>query len=170
MAGNRQHPPRDRAPHFFFNDISFLYFGFPATAAANRDALAVAVRDQMIAQAKEGMPGAIEDANLLMRILPPRLFWKFMVKFFRNRLSSFALTCLGEPALQAASTLGCPVLRHVHFPVIPTPPGIGLVVSRSGARYHVVLSYVEGILPENEIEGLLESFRSRWLGEPAEKR
>lgn len=170
VSTNRQHPPRDSAPHFFFNDLSFLYFGFPAAAAANRDELAVAVRDQMIAQVKEGMPGAIEDANLLMRILSPRLFWKFMVKFFRNRLSSFALTCLGEPALQAASVLDCPVLRHLHFPVIPTPPGIGLVVSRSGTKYHVVLSYIEGILPESEIEGLLESFRSRWLGEPTEKR
>lgn len=159
-----------RAPHFFFNDLSFLYFGFPLAAAADRDALARTVRDQMIAQVKDEMPAAIEDSNLLMRILPARLFWKFMVLFFRNRLSSFALTCLGDPLIKATSALGCPVRSHIHFPVIPAPPGLGLVLSRSGKVYHAVLSYLEGILPEEDVEALLDSFRRLLLDDAADKK
>ncbi len=168
VSTSRLRPPGARAPHFFFNDLSFLYFGFPMAAAGARDALARTLRDQMVAQVKAGMPAAIEDANLLMRILPPRPFWKFMFTFFRNRLSSFALTCLGDPLLKATTVLGCPIRTHVHLPVIPVPPGLGLILNRSGDSYHVVLSYLEGILPEDEIASLLDEFRDRLLnGAPA---
>ena len=170
VSTSRLRPPTGGAPHFFFNDLSFLYFGFPMSAATDRDALARTVRDQMIAQVKDEMPAAIEDSNLLMRILPARLFWKFMVLFFRNRLSSFALTCLGDPLLKASSALGCPIRCHVHFPVIPTPPGLGLVLSRSGKVYHAILSYIEGILPEEDVDALLDSFRKLLLGDSTDRK
>ena len=170
VSTNRLRPPADGMPHYFFNDLSFLYFGFPMAAATDRDALARTVRDQLIAQVKAEMPAAIEDSNLLMRILPARLFWKFMVLFFRNRLSSFALTCLGEPLIKASSVMGCPIRSHVHFPVIPAPPGLGLVLSRSGKVYHAILSYIEGILPEKDIDVLLDSFRALLLGDSADNK
>ena len=170
VSTNRLRPPAGGAPHYFFNDLSFLYFGFPLAAAADRDALARTVRDQMIAQVKDEMPAAIEDSNLLMRILPARLFWKFMVLFFRNRLSSFALTCLGDPLLQATSALGCPIQSHIHFPVIPAPPGLGLVLSRSGKVFHAILSYIDGILPEADVAALLDSFRRLLLDDAADEQ
>ena len=163
VSTSRLRPPGERAPHFFFNDLSFLYFGFSLAAAGERDALARSLRDQMIAQVKAGMPAAIEDANLLMRILPPRMFWKFMFTCFRNRLSSFALTCLGDPLLKTTSVLGRSIRTHVHLPVIPAPPGLGLILNRSGDVYHVVLSYLEGVLPEDEVATLLDEFKSRLL-------
>ena len=163
VSTSRLRPPDERAPHFFFNDLSFLYFGFPVATAGDRDALARTLRDQMIQQVKAGMPAAIEDANLLMRILSPHGFWKFMFTFFRNRLSSIALTCLGDSMLTAKTVLGCPIRTHIHFPVIPAPPGLGLILNRSGATYHVVLSYIEGVLPDDEIAPLLSEFRRRLL-------
>ena len=170
VSTSRLRPPADGAPHFFFNDLSFLYFGFPMASATDRDGLARTVRDQMIAQVKDEMPAAIEDSNLLMRILPARLFWKFMVLFFRHRLSSFALTCLGEPLIKASTAMGCPIRSHIHFPVIPAPPGLGLVLSRSGKVYHAILSYIEGILPEKDIDALLDSFRRLLLSDATDKK
>jgi hypothetical protein len=152
-----------RTPHIFFNDLSFLYFRFPVAEATDRDALAGVVREQLMSQAREGVPAAIEDANLLMRIFPERAYWKFLMLFYRNRLSSFGFTCLGESAIKAPAVLGCRVFDQIHFPVIPTPPGIGLILSRSGGGYHAVLSYIEGILPEDEVDGLLDTFRARLL-------
>ena len=163
VSTSRLRPPGERAPHVFFNDLSFLYFGLPVAQAGERDAMARILRDQMIAQVKAGMPAAIEDSNLLMRILPPRAFWKFMFTFFRNRLSSFALTCLGDPLLKTTSVLGCAIRTHVHYPVMPAPPGLGLILNRSGDVYHVVLSYLEGVLPEDEVATLLDEFRQRLL-------
>ena len=153
-------------PHFFFNDLSFLYFSFPLSAGDDRNALAKVVREQLIAQVKDGRPAAVEDANLLMRILPVRTFWKFLMHLYRNQLSSFAFTCLGMPALKTTAVLGCPIRSHLHLPIIPTPPGIGLVLSRSGKAYHAVLSYIEGIMPEEEIDALMEAFRAKLLDVP----
>lgn len=170
VSTSRLRPPGERAPHVFFNDLSFLYFGFPVAEAGDRNELAQTLRDQMIAQVKAGMPAAVEDSNLLMRILPPRAFWKFMLTFFRNRLSSFALTCLGDPLLKTDSVLDCAIRTHVHFPVIPAPPGLGLILNRSGDVYHVVLAYLEGVLPEDEVATLLDEFRQRLLnGAPPEQ-
>lgn len=156
-----------RNMHLFFNDLSFLYFRFPVEAAADRNALAGIVRDQLMSQAKEGAPAAIEDANLLMRIFPARAYWKFLMLFYRNRLASFGFTCLGESAVRTPAVLGCRVRDQIHFPVIPTPPGIGLILNRSGGVYHAVLSYIEGILSEEEATRLMASFRARLLEEPA---
>jgi hypothetical protein len=152
-----------RIPHLFFNGLSFLYFQFPIDRAADRDALAGLVRDQLVDQMKEGIPEAIEDANLLMRILPARLLWHFFLKLYRNRLSSFGFTCLGESAMRSTALLGCPIRDRIHFPVIPTPPGIGLVLCRHRGAYQVVLSYVEGILDETAADALLERFRAALL-------
>ncbi len=159
----------DRTPHFFFNDLSFLLFQFPVAAAADRDALSVIVREQLVSQAKEGMPSAIEDANLLMRILPTRMYWRFLIRFYRNRLSSFGFTCLGESAVKTPSVTGCRVRTQIHFPVTPAPPGIGLILNQSGGSYHAVLSYIEGILSEEEAAALMKSFRARLLDEAADR-
>lgn len=149
--------------HVFFNDLSFLYFQFPAAAAADRDALAGNIREQFIFQRKEDIPAAIEDANLLMRILPRRAYWRFLMRFYHNRLSSFGFTSLGESAITAPEVLGCPIHDHIHFPVIPTPPGIGLILNQSHVSYHLVLSYIEGILPEETADAIMTDLRARLL-------
>jgi len=154
-----------RTPHFFFNDLSFLYFRFPVAAAADRNTLAGIVREQLMSQAKEGAPAAIEDANLLMRILSARAYWRFLMRFYSNRLASFGFTCLGESTVKTPAVMGCRVRDQIHFPVIPTPPGIGLILNQSGGVYHAVLSYIEGLLSEEEVEALTDTFRARLLDE-----
>lgn len=158
-----------RTPHFFFNELSFLYFRFPVAAAADRDALAGVVREQLMNQAREGVPAAIEDANLLMRILPVRALWRFLMLLYRNRLASFGFTCLGESAVKAPAVMGCRLRDRIHFPLIPTPPGIGIILNPSGGSYHAVLSYMEGILSEEDVDGLMAAFRARLLDEATEK-
>ena len=152
-----------RIPHLFFNSLSFLYYQFPLDLADDRDALALRVRDQLAEQVREGLPEAIEEANLLMRILPARLLWRFLIKVYRNRLSSFGFTCLGESTLRSAALLGCPIRDRIHFPVIPVPPGIGLILCRHQGALHVVLSYLEGILGEDAAGEVLARFRASLL-------
>ena len=156
-----------RPPHYFFNDLSFLYFRFPVAAAADRDALAGVVREQLMNQAKEDLPAAIEDANLLMRILPARALWRFLQRLYRNRLASFGFTCLGESAVKATAVQGCRVRDQIHFPVIPTPPGIGLILNQNRGNYHAVLSYVEGVLSEEDADLLMADFHARLVNASA---
>lgn len=159
-AKSQQGAPRRR---LFFNNLSFLYFQFPVDEALDRDALAVTLREQLIHQGREQIPAAIEDANLLMRILPLRSYWRLLMRFYRNHLSSFGFTSLGESAITEPTVLGCPVSHRIHFPVIPTPPGIGLIVDQSGGGYHIVLSYIEGIITEENADTIMANLRAHLL-------
>ncbi len=152
-----------KTPHLFFNGLSFLYFQFPLGLASGRDELAAEVRRQFFEQVREGMPEAIEEANLLMRILPARGLWHFFMKLYRRRLSSFGFTCLGESAMRSTHLLGCPIRSRMHFPVIPAPPGIGLIFCRHQGAYHAVLSYIEGVLGEDAADDVMTRLRASLL-------
>ena len=78
---------------------------------------------------------------------------------------AFGFTCLGESTVKTPAVMGCRVRDQIHFPVIPTPPGIGLILNQSGGVYHAVLSYIEGLLSEEEVEALTDTFRARLLDE-----
>ncbi len=155
-----------RTRHFFFNELSFLYFRFPVAGASDRNALAGLLRDQLVSQVREEIPSAIEDANLLMRILPARQMWRFLMRFYRNRLASFGFTCLGESSVKALSVLGCAIQNITHFPVIPTPPGVGLVLNPSRGACQAVLSYIEGVFSDEEADEIMNGFRQWLLDEP----
>lgn len=152
-----------RRRHVFFNDLSFLFFQFPLREAVQRDGLAALLREQLVQQARDGLPASLEEGNLLMRIFPLQMLWAFLMKFYRNRMSSFAFTSLGDPQMTVSEVAGCPVTDYIHFPVIPTPPGLGLILCQHAGKLHAVLSYFEGVLSEEEAQGVLARFREQML-------
>jgi hypothetical protein len=154
-----------RKRHVFFNNLSFLFFQFPLREAARRDSLAERLRDQLVQQARDGLPAAIEEANLLMRILPAKWLWAILMKFYRNRMSSFAFTSLGEPPMTLSEVAGCRVTDCIHFPVIPAPPGLGLILCQHEGKLHAVLSYFDGVISDEEAKGILARFRTQLLSE-----
>jgi len=152
-----------RKHHVFFNDLSFLFFQFPMSAAADRNALAGLLRDQLVQQARDGLPAVLEEANLLMRIFPAKMLWQFLMKFYRNRMSSFAFTSLGEPQMNVSEVAGCRVLDYIHFPMIPTPPGLGLILCQHAGKLHAVLSCFEGVISDADMDAVLARFREQAL-------
>ena len=152
-----------RKNHVFFNDLSFLFFQFPMSAATDRNALAVLLRNQLVQQARDGLPAILEEANLLMRIFPAKMLWQFIMKYYRNRMSSFAFTSLGEPQMNVAEVAGCRVQDYIHFPIIPTPPGLGLILCQYAGKTHAVLSCFEGVISDEDAEAVLTRFRVQIL-------
>jgi hypothetical protein len=152
-----------RKSHIFFNDLSFLFFQFPVRAAAQRDSLAGILRDQLVQQARDGLPAILEEGNLLMRIFPAKWLWAFLMKFYRNRMSSFAFTSLGEPQMTIPEVGGCRITDYIHFPVIPTPPGLGVILCQHAGKLHAVLSCFEGVISDEEAKAVLERFREQAL-------
>lgn len=152
-----------RKQHVFFNDLSFLFFQFPMSEATDRNALAAILRNQLVQQARDGLPAVLEEANLLMRIFPAKLLWLFLMKFYRNRMSSFAFTSLGEPQMSVSEVAGLRVLDYIHFPIIPTPPGLGLILCQYAGRTHAVLSYFDGVISEEDAKAVLARFREQAL-------
>lgn len=152
-----------RNHHVFFNDLSFLFFQFPMSAAADRNELAVLVRNQLVQQARDGLPAVLEEANLLMRIFPAKVLWQFLMKYYRNRMSSFGFTSLGESQMNVSEVTGCRVLDYIHFPVIPTPPGLGLILCQHAGKLHAVLSCFEGVITDEDMDAVLARFREQAL-------
>ncbi|MEI6645542.1 MAG: hypothetical protein WCP12_05860 [bacterium] len=152
-----------RKQHVFFNDLSFLFFQFPMSAAADRNTLAVILRNQLVQQARDGLPAVLEEANLLMRIFPAKILWQFLMKYYRNRMSSLAFTSLGEPQMNVSEVAGCRVLDYIHFPMIPTPPGLGLILCQHADKIHAVLSYFDGVISDEDVQAVLARFREQIL-------
>jgi hypothetical protein len=152
-----------RKHHVFFNDLSFLFFQFPMSQAADRNALAVLLRNQLVQQARDGLPAVLEEGNLLMRIFPAKMLWQFIMKYYRNRMSSFAFTSLGEPQMNVSEVAGCRVLDYIHFPMIPTPPGLGLILCQHAGKLHAVLSCFEGVISGEDMDAVLARFRVQIL-------
>ena len=152
-----------RKHHVFFNDLSFLFFQFPMSAASDRNALAVLLRNQLVQQARDGLPTVLEEANLLMRIFPAKVLWQFLMKYYRNRMSSLAFTSLGEPQMNVSEVAGCRVQDYIHFPMIPTPPGLGLILCQHAGKLHAVLSCFEGIISDEDMDAVLARFRVQIL-------
>ena len=152
-----------RKRHVFFNDLSFLFFQFPMRAAVQRDTLAAILREQLVQQARDGLPASLEEGNLLMRIFPLKMLWALLMKFYRNRMSSFAFTSLGEPQMTISEVSGCRVTDYIHFPVIPTPPGLGLILCQHAGKLHAVLSCFEGVITDEEAKAVLARFREKIL-------
>jgi hypothetical protein len=152
-----------RKHHVFFNDLSFLFFQFPMSEATDRNALAVILRNQLVQQARDGLPAVLEEANLLMRIFPAKMLWQFIMKYYRNRMSSFAFTSLGEPQMKVTEIAGCLVRDYIHFPMIPTPPGLGLILCQFAGKTHAVLSYFDGVISDDDAQAVLARFREQAL-------
>jgi hypothetical protein len=125
--------------------------------------LAGVLRDQLVQQARDGLPAILEEGNLLMRIFPAKWLWTFLMKFYRNRMSSFAFTSLGEPQMTISEVAGCRVADYIHFPVIPTPPGLGVILCQHAGKLHAVLSCFEGVISEEEAKAVLARFREQAL-------
>ena len=150
----------ERPQRLFFNDSQLHYVQFSHRLAARRDELAVELLGQLVQQERDGVPDAIEESNLLMRILPVRWFWQVLTRFYRSSLPSFGMTILGETGISETEVLGCRVCERMHFPMMPVPPGIGLMLSQSNGGYHLVLSYIEGVLSDAEAAEVMSSLRA----------
>jgi hypothetical protein len=46
-----------------------------------------------------------------------------------------------------------------HMPLVPVPPGLGFVINRFGGRFNAVLSYMEGLLDEEDARRIEDEVR-----------
>ena len=138
----------------FFNHMSFAFFQVPvATAADPRDVMTL-LRDQLYDQVQKGIPEHFHHAGMLARILPVRLLRQCARMPLQGRVGSFYFACLREAGFANATFMGLPVRSLVHTPRIPPPPGFGVCVNFFQDKASIVISCLEGILTDAELDGL----------------
>ncbi len=150
--------PATAAAHLFFNHLSFLLFRIPTSQIGDRHQMLDSLRTQMYEQVKSGFPQALYESSMLMRILPTRLLGRLMLKPLRGEFASLGFTCVGK-GYGATQFMEASVANLIHMPLVPVPPGLGLFVNQYGKKMNVILSYVDGLLTDEEARVVLEEAR-----------
>ncbi|MGB5158875.1 MAG: hypothetical protein WBN77_15725 [Desulfobacterales bacterium] len=146
---------------FFFNNVSFLIFKIKADIAEDFAGLINSVKEQMYNQVKADFPGDLCKASMLMRIAPLSLLGRLMKIYLKGQVASFSFSYLGEAVYTYGDFMGNNILNLFHMPRVPVPPGIGIFFQRSNERMNVILSYLDGMLKDEEAEEILSLLQSK---------
>ncbi len=147
----------------FFNHISFVFFQIPVGLAAFRDELTRNLQNQLYSQIKENLPDDIYHAGMLTRIAPlpvMRLLSKIPVK---GKVATNYFACLKESGFSSSSFLDAGVKNLIHTPHVPVPPGLGLFFNFFQNRLNLVISHLEGLIPEEEARALADKIKEKLL-------
>ncbi len=144
---------------FFFNNFSFLMFSMPKSAADSTAEVAKLFRDQFIEQIRERIPDAMIDAAVLWRIMSPGLVAKLTRFLFKGRMCSLYFACVKETGYPSATFLGLPAINLVHTPLAFSPPGLNLCMTFFGGRFNLVLSYLEGVMSDEQAGEMMRVFK-----------
>lgn len=151
--------PDTAAARLFFNHMSFLFFTVPAAVAGDRRQTLVTFKQQMYEQIKSGFPGALAESSMLMRILPRSLLGRIMLKPLHGEFASFNFAFTGKGRYRHGKFMDADVVNLFHMPLVPVPPGLGVVFNQHGKRMNAALSYLDGIVEERAAGGVAARMR-----------
>ncbi|MFH1146846.1 MAG: hypothetical protein V1736_03980 [Pseudomonadota bacterium] len=139
---------KDIRAEIFLNHVSYIFFQIPTDL--HFDGLIAAVKEQMYDQVKSGLSQDIVDASLLTRIAPLALLKVVSRLPFKGKIASFCFSHLGRSAYLAPELNGVTVRNLFHMPRLPVPPGLGFFFNCFNGRLNLMISYLDGLLSEEE--------------------
>lgn len=151
----------DIRQELFMNHVSYLFFKVPVEETADLKGVLKAVKRQMYEQVKAGLPKDLSAASGLLRIAP----LSFLAKVFRLPLGgkggSFFFSYLGNGRGRFSECMGSKITNLFHTPRVPVPPGLGCFFNFFDGRLNLVITYLEGLLSEEEVLLLEKNMRER---------
>ncbi len=145
-----------RESRLLFNQLSFLFFQISSGDIPDFNRLLNVLKIQMYEQIKNRMPEALEDASMLMRILPCSVLSRRIQGKEGVPAVSFSFAVLGDSAYVHESFMQAAIENIVHLPRMSHLPGIGVFYSQYRNRLNVTLSYLDNLFSETEAKQLLE--------------
>ncbi|MFH0985019.1 MAG: hypothetical protein V1882_05730 [Candidatus Omnitrophota bacterium] len=143
----------------FFNQLSFFFFRIRAGEFEDLPKLIISIKAQLYEQMKHKTPWLLQQASMLMRILPLPLFERMLQSFLRKLPPSFSFSSMGETVFKADRFMDKKILNIRHLPRIPNPPGVGVFFTQFQGKLNVVLSYLEGMLSDEEANLIVTELR-----------
>ncbi len=141
---------KDMRQELFFNHVSYLFYQVPAVEAGDLSKMIITIRNQMYNQIKADLPKDVLEASLLTRIAP----LPFLKRIFRipvdGKIASFCFSHVGKSSYISGEFMGAKVNNIFHMPRVPVPPGIGFFFNYFNGRLNLVISYLDGLLREEE--------------------
>lgn len=106
---------------------------------------------------KNKLPYCLSKASLLCRPMPLMLIAKFSQKPFSSSAGSATIALLNQMEFNSAVFLGEEIKNLYHVPRIPPSPGLGIFMNRRGTKLNITLSWIDGIMNDEELEILSSS-------------
>jgi len=153
-------PNKDPLQETFFNYVSYLFYQVPADEVADRKGLIALLKQQMFDQVKSGFPKDLAEASLLTRIAPLPVLGRLLHIPMKGKMATFAFSHLGKSSYQHPLFMGRKVSELFHMPRVPVPPGIGFFSNYYNGRLSLVISYLDGLLSDDEVLMLEQQIRS----------
>ncbi|MBU1366491.1 MAG: hypothetical protein KKE55_05030 [Candidatus Omnitrophica bacterium] len=153
-------PPEKVRQEVFFNHVSFFIFRITPMEASNFSKLLESIKKQMYDQVKSGLLQDFKKASFLMRILPLSVLARLMHLPLQGEIASFCFSYVGETAYGFSEFMQKDVLNIFHMPRSPVPPGLGIFFNQFQGKLNVVISYIDGVLEEDELSTVAADIRS----------
>jgi len=154
-------PGLDPLQEVFFNHVSYLYYQIPVQTAEDLKGLITSFKQQMYDQVKSGYPKDLAEASLLTRIAPLPLLGKLLHIPLKGKMATFAFSHLGKSSYQFTEFMGNDIENIFHMPRVPAPPGLGFFSNYYNNRLNLVISYLDGLLIDEEVSMLETGIRKR---------
>lgn len=155
-------PGLDKLQEIFFNYVSYLYYKVPVADAEDRKGLIALLKQQMFDQVKANFPKDLAEASLLTRIAPLPVLGKLMHLPMQGKIATFAFSHLGTSAYQHPEFMGKKIENLYHMPRVPVPPGLGFFSNYYNNRLNLVISYLDGLLSDDDVRDLDRGIRKRF--------
>ncbi len=160
-------PGLDPLQEVFFNYVSYLFYQVPVQEVLDRKALIASLKRQMYDQVKSGFAKDLAEASLLTRIAPLFVLGKLLHLPMKGKMATFAFSHLGKSSYQHPVFMGKVISTMFHMPRVPVPPGLGFFSNYYNHKLNLVISYLDGLLADEDIAMLEHDMRERFGAENA---
>ncbi|MEW6601173.1 MAG: hypothetical protein AB1499_09395, partial [Nitrospirota bacterium] len=154
---------RDIKQELFFNHVSYLFFQVRRDTVNDIKGLANNIKLQMYDQVKAGAPRDLMEASHLTRIAPLSFFKKIIDGPLKGKIATFVFSHVGKNPM-APGLMGAKIEEVFHMPRVPVPPGLGFFSNYFNGRLNLVISYLDGLIRDDEVRDLEKEIRERMLG------
>jgi hypothetical protein len=154
-------PGKEPLQEIFFNYMTYLFYQIPLEQAEDLKGLITLLKQQMYDQVKSGLPRDLATASLLTRIVPLPLFAKLLYMPMKGKVASFAYSHLGRSSYQSNELMGSSVENILHMPRVPVQPGIGFFSNLHKGRLNLAITYLDGIITDEDVDALEAGIRRR---------
>jgi NRPS condensation-like uncharacterized protein len=153
-------PPKKLQREIFFNQWSLLLFRIKEDEVSSFPRLLESIKLQMYDQVKSKQPQDIWEAIFLMRMAPLAISSNMLRLYLKK--SSFCFSYVGESdyAYTFPEFMGEKVHNIFYMPRVPIPPGLGIYFHQFRGKLNAVISYLQGLLKDDEVNTIVDSLYS----------
>jgi hypothetical protein len=85
----------------------------------------------------------------------------------KGKMATFAFSHLGKSSYEHPKFMGKGIENMFHMPRVPVPPGLGFFSNYYNGRLNLVISYLDGLLSDDDVRLLDDGIRRRFSASSA---